>query len=154
MSSIVFITFLNRSFQKRLLIYVLAILVTFTYGCSSMNNSKNRESKIGPVLSIDGKDGTRHFIIIGFGIVRVNGSKGETAAMVVDSRALGINVSDQPGMKFGAGYSSSTVLTVPDGTRADDVRMEVIRRPFGSLKIITDSAKLKDYSNDGGKDEK
>lgn len=69
--------------------------------------------------------------------------------MVTDAQALGINVSDQPGLKFGVGYSSSTVLTVPDGTRAEDVRMEVSRRPFGSLKITTHSAKLKDSSEKG-----
>lgn len=130
-------------------VIIILILINFMCGCSSINNDRNGESKVGPVLTIKGKEGTKHFIIIGFGIVRVNRSEGETAAVVTDSQALGVNVSDQPGLKFGVGYSSSTVLTVPDSTRADDVRMEVSRRPFGSLSITTHSAKLKDISGKG-----
>lgn len=123
------------------------------YGCSSFNTGNNGESKVGPVLTIKGKDGTSYFIIIGFGVVRIKRPAGETAALVTDSQALGINVSDQPGLKVGAGYSSSTVLTVPDGTRAEDVRIEVSKHPFGSLKITTHSAKLKDFSEEGEENE-
>jgi len=135
----------------KLQICIFVICTIFMYGCSSFNNSRNGESKVGSVLTIKGKEGTKHFIIIGFGIVRVNRPEGETAAVVTDAQALGIHVSDQPGLKFGVGYSSSTVLTVPDGTRADDVRMEVSRHPFGPLKITTDSAKLKEFLNKGEK---
>lgn len=144
--------FIASAFREKLQIYILVIGTTFMYGCSSFNPSqadRDSESKVGPVLTIKGKEGTKHFIIIGFGIIRVNKLEGETAAMVTDSQALGINVSDQPGLKFGVGYSSSTVLTVPDATRAEDVRMEVSKRPFGSLKITTHSANLKDSSNKG-----
>ena len=142
---------INFLFLCKLQFYLLIVLTTFVFGCSSLNSSKNGESKVGSVLTIKGKEGTKHFIIIGFGIVRVNRPEGETAAVVTDSQALGINMSHQPGLKLGVGYSSSTVLTVPDGTRADDIRMEVSKRPFGSLRIITHSAKLKDFSTEGEK---
>ena len=144
--------FQNASgFCLKLQFYLLIILITFVFGCSSLNSSKSSESKMGSVLTIKGKEGTKCFVIIGFGIVRVNRPEGETAAVVTDSQALGISVSDQPGLKLGVGYSSNTVLTVPDGARAGDIRMEVSRRPFGSLEIITHSAKLKDFSAEGAK---
>lgn len=141
--------FTGSGFRCKLGIYTFAIWTIFIYGCSTINDGRDGESRVGPVLAIKGKEGTKHFIIIGFGIIRVNKLEGETAAIVTDSQALGINVSDQPGLKFGVGYSSSTVLTVPDATRAEDVRMEVSKRPFGSLKITTHSANLKDSSNKG-----
>lgn len=136
------------------LIYPISVcfLLAAVYCCCGCSSFKNGESKVGPVLTIKGEDGTKHFIIIGFGIIRVNRPEGETAALVTDAQALGINVSDQPGLKFGVGYSSSTVLTVPDGIRAEDVRMEVSKRPFGSLKITTYSAELKELSEKGEED--
>lgn len=129
---------------------LIAILIVVVCGCSYMDNRKDSESAIGAVIPVKGKEGTKHFIIIGFGIVRVNRPEGKTAALITDSQALGINVSDQPGLKLGIGYSSCTVTTVPDGMCADDVRMEVTRKPIGSLKITTHSAKLRDSSMNGG----
>ncbi len=142
---------INSTLWRKLQICILIIGTTFMCGCSSLlNKGKDDISSIGSVIPIEGKEGTKHFIIIGFGIVSVKRLEGETAAIATNSQALGINVSDQPGLKLGVGYSSSTVLTVPDGTRADDVRMEVSKRPFGLLKIVTHSAKLRDSSKKGG----
>lgn len=106
------------------------------------------------VIPFDGKEETKHFLILGFGVVSVNYPQKETAVLATSTQAVGVNVSNQPGLKFGAGYSSSTVLTVPDGTRAEDVRIELEKHPLGLLKVTTHSAKLKDSSSKGGKHEK
>ncbi len=130
---------------------VIAILfVVVVSGCTYVDNRKDSEAAMGAVIPVKGREGTKHFIIIGFGIVRVNRPEGETAALVTDTQALGINVSDQPGLKIGVGYSSCTVTTVPDSTGADDIRVEVTRKPVGALKITTHSAKLENSSAKGG----
>lgn len=137
---------------SKMFFFLVASWAIFVCGCSSLSNGKKSESTTGPVITVKGKEGTKHFIIIGFGIVRVKCPEKETAALVTDTQALGISVSDQPGLKFGLGYSSCTVTTVPDGMRADDVRIEVTRKPIGALKVTTHSAKLNDSSMNGGKD--
>ncbi len=145
---------IDSTFLRRLQIYILIFGIVLQCGCSSLTKAgKDDTSKAGIVIPIEGKEGTKHFIIIGFGIVSVSYPEGETAVMATNSQVLGINVSNQPGLKLGAGYSSSTVLTVPDGTRADDVRIEVTKRPFGLLKIITHSAKLKELLSKGKENE-
>lgn len=142
---------INSAFWRKLQIYILIFGMVFLCGCSSIiKNRKDDISSIGSVIPIKGKEGTQHFIILGFGIVTVKKSEGETAVIATNTQALGINVSDQPGLKLGVGYSSSTVLTVPDAIRADDVRMEVSKHPLGTLKIKTYNSKLKDFSRKGG----
>jgi len=142
---------INSVSWRKLQIYILCFGIILQCGCSSIFNSRKDDiSRVGSVIPIEGKEGTQHFIIFGFGIVTVKKSEGETAAIATNTQALGINVSDQPGLKLGFGYSSSTVLTVPDGALADDVQMEVSKRPFGLLKVITHSAKLKDSIREGG----
>jgi hypothetical protein len=90
-------------------------------------------------ISIPGKNGTVHYIIVGFGIVSVNEPPSQ-AVIATDSHILGISISDQPGLKFAFGYSSSTVVSIPDG--ADDVRVEVSKVPGKPLIIDVPSAKL------------
>jgi hypothetical protein len=53
---------------------------------------------------------------------------------------LGVLVSDRPGPKFAIGYSSASVVSVADG--AEDVRVEVSRRPMGPVIVDTQRAKL------------
>jgi hypothetical protein len=90
-------------------------------------------------VSIPGKGGTVHHLIIGFGIVSVNEPPSQ-AVIATDSHILGISISDQPGLKFAFGYSSSTVVSIPDG--ADDVRVEVSKVPGKPLIIDVPSAKF------------
>jgi hypothetical protein len=140
-------------FSRKWLFLILVFGVILVSGCTSLlNRGKDDISGDGIVIPIEGKEGTKHYVIIGFGIVTVKKTEGETAAIATNSQALGINLSDQPGLKLGVGYSSSTVLTVPDGALADDVRLEVSKRPFGLLKVTTHSAKLKDSQLRKGED--
>ncbi|TAJ33339.1 MAG: hypothetical protein EPO64_01070, partial [Nitrospirae bacterium] len=68
----------------------------------------------GCVVSIPGKGNATHHLIIGVGVVTVNEPK-EQAVLATDTQALGLSLSDRPGLKLGLGYSSSTVVTVADG---------------------------------------
>lgn len=98
------------------------------------------------IVSIPGKgseSNTSHHIVIGFGIVSVN--EPENIALISTStQVLGINLSDRPGMKLGVGYSSNTVITVPDG--AEDVRVEVSQLPNKPFIVDTQSAILKNLN--------
>ncbi len=97
------------------------------------------------VVSIPGKEGrTTYHVIIGFGIVSVN-EPAEQAIVTTDTQALGITLSDQPGLKMGVGYSSSTVVTVADG--AADIRVEVSKVPGRPLIVDTQSAMLKPFGS-------
>ncbi len=110
-------------------VFSLLILIPFFGGC---------------VVSIPGKgdeSNTSHHIIFGFGIVSVNEPK-DIALISTSTQALGINMSDRPGMKLGVGYSSNTVITVPNG--AEDVRVEVSKLPGRPFILDTQSAILKE----------
>ena len=100
----------------------------------------------GCVGSIPGKGGATHHLIIGLGICSANTESNE-AAVVTDVMALGLSISDRPGLKFGLGYSSSTVVTVNAG--AEDVRLEVSKRPGGPLVIDSERAVLKQATMKG-----
>lgn len=81
----------------------------------------------GCVVPVKGENNTRHHVVIGFGMVSTNEAP-RNAVVTTDVTALGITLSDQPGLKFGIGYTASTVVTVAPG--ATDVRVEV-SKPFG-----------------------
>jgi len=81
----------------------------------------------GCVVRVDGENNTRHHVVIGFGMVSTNEAP-HNAVVATDVTALGITLSDRPGLKFGIGYTASTVVTVAPG--ASDVRVEV-SKPFG-----------------------
>lgn len=105
----------------------------------------------GCVMSVAGKDGSSHHVIIGFGIVSVNEAP-DKAVIATDTHALGFSVSDRPGLKVGVGYSSSTVVTVAPGAR--DVRVEVSKKPWGPLIVDTQRAAMQqDDVIEGGEHE-
>lgn len=81
----------------------------------------------GCVVSVVGGNNTAHHVVIGFGMVSTNEAP-NNAVVATDVKALGITLSDRPGLKFGVGYTASTVVTVAPG--ATDVRVEV-SKPFG-----------------------
>jgi len=90
-------------------------------------------------IPIKFNDGTTHHLIIGFGLVTVK-EVPEHPVVITKATAVGATIADRPGIKFGVGYSSSTVVTV--GDRADDVRIEVSKFPGGPLKIDVPRVKL------------
>lgn len=94
-------------------------------------------------IAIPGKNGTTHHLIIGIGLVSVNESSAQTV-LATDSHALGISISNQPGLKFVAGYSSNTMVSVADG--ADDVRVEVSKFPGGPFVVEVPSAKFTSHT--------
>jgi hypothetical protein len=101
----------------------------------------------GCVVSVPGKEGSSHHVIIGFGVVSVNEAP-EKAIIATDTHALGLSLTDRPGLKFGIGYSSSTVVTV--APHAKDVRVEVSKKPWGPLVIDTQSAVVHDKDHQKG----
>jgi hypothetical protein len=82
-----------------------------------------------------------HYVILGLGVVSIPKTEQKTAVFAAKSQALGIVVSDQPGAKLGIGYSSTSLVTIPDG--AEDVRVEVSQTPGGSVTVNAPSANLK-----------
>lgn len=94
-------------------------------------------------IAIPGKGGTKHYLIIGFGVVSVNES--DDAVMATQTQALGVSISDRPGLKLGIGYASSTVVSVAPG--AKDVRVEVSQRPGGPLVVDTQRAKFNQFQS-------
>lgn len=79
-----------------------------------------------------GGDGTRHYLILGAGLVSVNDQKSD-AAVAVRTHSLGIAVSDIPGMRLAAGYASSKYVAVADGRK--DLIIEIEDRPHGDLTV-------------------
>jgi hypothetical protein len=86
------------------------------------------------------RGGTTHYLIIGIGVVSVSDPQ-QTAVVATDAHSLGVILSDRPGVKFAAGYSSASVVSVADG--AEDVRVEVSRKVMGPLIVDTQRAKLR-----------
>jgi hypothetical protein len=89
---------------------------------------------------IQGGENSVHYLIIGVGMVTVPKPEKETAILATKSQALGVSLTDQPGLVVGIGYSSSTVIAIPDG--AEDVRVEVSQKPGGPLIIAAPKADL------------
>ena len=93
----------------------------------------------GCIVTVPGEESVKHHIVLGFGMVSVNAPP-EQAAVATQVQALGINISDQPGLKFGLGYSSGTVVTVP--ARAEDVRLAVTKTPGCPFTVDVQKADL------------
>ena len=91
------------------------------------------------VVRVNGENNTRHHIVIGFGMVSTNEAP-HHAVVATDVTALGITLSDRPGLKFGIGYTASTVVTVAPG--ASDVRAEVSKPFLGPLTVNIPSAAM------------
>jgi hypothetical protein len=81
--------------------------------------------------STTGKDGTRHYIVIGFGLVSVN-TTNLASAEVYKMQVLGISASDMPGVRLNMGYASSLVVLVPANNSAI---LEISDGPFSPLKL-------------------
>lgn len=84
-------------------------------------------------IPIKGKSGTIHHLIIGIGVVTTNRDGGDTGVLAIKSQSVGLQFSDQPGLKFAAGYSSSSVVSVPETT--ENIVVEVSQHLFGPLTV-------------------
>jgi hypothetical protein len=93
----------------------------------------------GCVAKVPGGAGETHHLIVGFGVVTTRDG-GRDGVVATRAHALGLSVTDRPGLKLGMGYASSTVVSVADG--AKDVRVEVSRRPGGPLIVEAPSVLL------------
>ena len=97
-------------------------------------------------MRIAGKNGTSHYLVLGAGLISVNQTNAQ-AASVVRSHTLGMMITDAPGMKFSAGYSSATAVSVAED--AEDVRIEIEGKPGGDLTVIAPAARPeKDRKNE------
>lgn len=78
-------------------------------------------------------------------MVTIPKPKSETAVLATRTQAIGMQLSDQPGMKLGLGYSSGSVIAIPNS--AEDVRVEISERIGGSVVVDSSSSKLKNERN-------
>lgn len=99
----------------------------------------------GCALPIVEKEGTTHHLIVGLGIVSVNDSV-PTSAVVTRSKALGLNITNQPKLKFAAGYSSDNIVTVAED--ADNLMIDIAPEPTGNILIKIDTFNLNKNSNE------
>lgn len=104
-------------------------------------------SVVSGCISIPRKNGTVHYLVVGFGIVSVNDAAAP-AVTATNAHVLGISVSDRPSSTLAIGYSSSTVLTIADG--AEDVRVEISKLPGRPIIVEAPSVKQTKNSNPEG----
>jgi hypothetical protein len=71
-------------------------------------------------------NGTRHTLVLGFGIVSMPATN-TAVAQITKTQAIGFVLSDQPGIKAGIGYTSSIVTQI--GTN-QNILVEVSTKPF------------------------
>lgn len=62
--------------------------------------------------STTGKDGTKHYYVLGFGVVSVNNTNPSNAS-VCRMRTVGLGVSSMPGLWAGLGYADTTTVVIP-----------------------------------------
>ncbi|NOQ13846.1 MAG: hypothetical protein GQ583_05100 [Methyloprofundus sp.] len=79
------------------------------------------------------KSDTIHHLIIGIGVVSIPKPKGTVDAIVSKSESIGIQFSNQPGLKFGIGYMESSIIEIPEQT--ENILIDVSQKSFGPLRI-------------------
>ena len=107
----------NCQFILRLLITV--IFITGTQGCSG--------------IKYKDRNGSIHHLIIGLGVVSIPKNEGDAGVFASKTQVVGIHASDQPGFKFGAGYSTSSLVIIPEST--ENIIVEVVHKPLGSVTV-------------------
>lgn len=78
-------------------------------------------------------NGTKHVLVIGLGMVSVPLTN-TPATQVSKTQAIGLIVSDQPGIKAGVGYSSSTIVQIATN---QNILVEVSAKPGQPIKVKT-----------------
>lgn len=90
-------------------------------------------------VAIPGSGGATHYLVLGVGLISVSDPQKKEAAVVTDTRALGLVLSDRPGPKLSLGYLSSTVTTIPRDV--EHVLIEVKKTGLGPLVIEARSSR-------------
>lgn len=99
---------------------IISLIVISMTGCSGIRITSN--------------DGTIHHFIIGIGIVSAPKNNGEYGVLATKTQALGVYLSDQPGLKLGVGYSSASTVIIPDDS--ENIIVEISQPPMGPLSIV------------------
>lgn len=88
----------------------------------------------GCAIPVTGAEGTRHYVVVGFGIVSVPGPS-DAPVTAVKVQALGVVVSAAPDARLVAGYTKSYQVEV--AAYAAPVLLELSDSIAGPLKIRT-----------------
>lgn len=72
-----------------------------------------------------------HYVVIGFGIVSIPKPKAPDGVMAANMNALGLAVSNQPGLNIGLGYSSSSVVSIAAEAKNAVVEVRMCRGSDG-----------------------
>ena len=64
------------------------------------------------------RDGTTHYLVLGFGLVSVNSSTNQVAVTAVKANVLGVMASTMPGPKLSIGYASMAAASVETNQNA------------------------------------
>ncbi len=84
-------------------------------------------------IPIKGKNESVHHLIIGIGIVTTAKEDKNIGVLAVKTQTIGLQLSDQPGLKFALGYSDSSVVSVPETT--ENIVVEVNQPVLGPLTV-------------------
>lgn len=68
-------------------------------------------------------EGSIRYTVIGFGVISIPKPKEQEEIFAAKMKAVGLVVTNQPGLKVGLGYSSSSVISIPSNT--DNAVVEV-----------------------------
>lgn len=90
----------------------------------------------GCALSVPGAEGTRHYIVIGIGVISVPSTPPDVPVSAVKLQALGIVATATPAARLIVGYTKSYQLEV--AAHARSVLLEMSDSFAGPLRIRTD----------------
>lgn len=68
------------------------------------------------LTSIQETDNATRYVVIGFGVITIPKQKGVDGILATKTKAVGLVVTNQPGLNVGLGYSSSSVVAIPSDT--------------------------------------
>jgi len=84
-------------------------------------------------VPVQGTRGSVHYVVFGFGVISVLAPTEKTHVLVTRVHSVGATVSDQPGLRVGLGYLSSSLVAV--GKDANNVIVEVHEPIGGPLTV-------------------
>ncbi|MDP6705265.1 MAG: hypothetical protein QF893_02885 [Alphaproteobacteria bacterium] len=81
------------------------------------------------------------YLVLGFGVVTVTKPELQDAVRASSVTAVGLTVTNAPGLSMGLGYTESQVVQVHEG--AEDVRVEMSARAGEPIRVDAKRALLK-----------